>query len=58
MLHIKFHGYRSIGCGGEDFLKGFIIYGHGKDLGHMIRLINKNFHFNSHISFHMKFGFK
>ena len=48
MLHTKFHGYRSIGSGDEDFFKVFTIYGHGRHVGHVTQLIYiiiNNFHF-------------
>ena len=57
MLHTKFQGHRSIGSG-EDFLKVFIIYGHGGHLGHVTLFICINFHSHSPISFHEKFGSK
>ena len=58
MLHIKFHGHRSIGFGDEDFFKVFTIYGHGGHVGHVTQLICINFHFHSPSNFHMNFGSK
>ena len=58
MLHTKFQGHRFIGSGGDDFEKGFTIYGHGDHFGNVTQLICINFHFHSCISFHMKFGLK
>ena len=58
MLHTKFQGHWSIGSGEEDFLRFFIIYGHGGHVGHVTQLICINFHFHSPLSFHMSFGSK
>ena len=35
MLHTKFHQNRPSGSWKEDFLKCFIMYGHGSNLGHV-----------------------
>ena len=39
MLHIKFQGNRSMGSGEEDFLRVFTIYGHGRHLGHVTKIL-------------------
>ena len=57
MLHTKFEGHQSIGSG-EDFLRFFIIYGHGGHVGHVTLLICISLHSHSLLSFHMSFGFK
>ena len=43
MLHVKFQENRSSGSGEGDFLKVFIIYGHGGHLGHVTWTIYINF---------------
>ena len=57
MIHIKFQGNRSIGCG-EDFWMVFSLYGHGGHLGHVTQTICINFHSCIPISFHIKFYFQ
>ena len=58
MLHIKFQGHWSVGSGEEDFFKVFTIYGHGGPVGQVTKLICINFHSDTPISFHTKFGSK
>ena len=55
MLHTNFRGNQPAGSG-EDFLKGFTIYGHGGHLGHVTSIISSDFHFLVPESFHTKFG--
>ena len=55
MLHTKFHVNWPNGSG-EDFLKGFTIYGHGDHLGHVTSIMSSDFHFLVPESFHKKFG--
>ena len=40
MLHTKFRGNRPAGSGEEDFLRVFIIYGHGGHLGYVTRVLS------------------
>ena len=56
MLHSKLQGHRSIGSGGDDFLKVFTIYGHGDHLDHVTKLICINFHLP--ITFYVRFDSK
>ena len=42
MLHTKFHGNQPAGSE-EDFLRVFIIYGHGGHLGHVTSIISSIF---------------
>ena len=58
MLHTKFQGHQSIGSREEDFFNVFTIYGRGGLVGHVTKLICINFHSNSALSFHMRFGSK
>ena len=53
MLHSKFRGNRPAGSG--DF-EGFLPYGHGGHLGHVISIMSSDFHFLVPESFHTKFG--
>ena len=55
MLHTKLHGNQPAGSG-EDFLRVFIIYGHGGHLGHVTSIMSSDFHFLVPESFHTKFG--
>ena len=55
MLHTKFRGNRLAGSG-EDYKKGFIIYGHDGHLCHVISIIFIHFHFNVPKGLHIKFG--
>ena len=55
MLHTKFHGNRPAGSG-EDFIRGFTIYGPGGHLGHVTSIMSSDFHFLVPESFHKKFG--
>ena len=57
MLHTKFRGNRPTGSG-EDFLKGFTIYGHGGLLCHVTSIILIYFHFHVPKSLHTNFGRK
>ena len=55
MLHTKFQGHRTFGCGEEEFFKVFTIYEHGCHLGdkdHLNKLSSPN-----PKELHMKFGF-
>ena len=54
MLHTIFRGYRPAGCGEEDFVRFFTIYGRGRHLGHVTRIISSDFHFLAPESFHKK----
>ena len=56
MLHTKFQENRPAGSGEEDFFKVFTIYGHGGHLGHVTRIILRNFHFLVPKSTHTKFS--
>ena len=56
MLHAKFQDHRTSGCGEEDFLKVFTIYGHGGHLSHTTCTIYINFLFHLPRRIHMKFG--
>ena len=56
MLHTKFHGNWSTGFG--DFLRIFIIYRRGSNLGHVTSIMLMIFHFLVHKSLHAKFGGK
>ena len=56
MLHTKFRGNRPAGSGEEDFLRVFIIYGHGGHLGHVTSIMSSDFHFLVLESSHTKFG--
>ena len=63
MLHTKFHGNLPAGSGEED-IEGFlpymgmaailVIYGHGRHLGHVTRIMLTNCHFLVPESFHIK----
>ena len=57
MLHAKFQDQMTSGFGEEDFLKVFIIYGHGGHLGHVTWSININFRSPFPRRLHIKFGF-
>ena len=54
MLHTKFRENRPAGSGEEDFLRVFTIYGRGGHLGHVTRIMLRNFHFLVPESFHTK----
>ena len=54
MLHTKFRGNRLAGSGEEDFLRVFIIYGHGGHFGHVTSIMSADFHFLVPESFHKK----
>ena len=56
MLNTKFCGNRPAGFGEEDFLRVFIIYGHGGHLGHLTNIMSSNFHFLVPVGVHTKFG--
>ena len=56
MLHTKFCGNQPARFGEEDFLRVFIIYGHGGHLGHVTSMISTDFHLLVLESFHTKFG--
>ena len=53
MLHTKFRENRPAGSG-EDSLRVFTIYGHGRHLGHVTRIMLIIFHFLVPESFHTK----
>ena len=56
MLHTKFRGNRSIGCGGEDF-EGFLPYmGMAGHLGHVTQMSRTNFRSPYPRRLHIKFG--
>ena len=55
MLHTKFRENRPA-ASGEDFLRVFIIYGHGRHLGHVTSIMSSDFHFRVPESFHTKFS--
>ena len=57
MLHTKFQDHSTSGSGEEDFLKVFIIYGHGGHLGNVTWTIYINFCSPLPRRLHMKFGF-
>ena len=50
MLHTKFRENRHASSG-EDFWRGFTIYGHGGHLGHVTRITLTNFHVLVPVSF-------
>ena len=54
MLHTKFYGNRPASSG-EDFQRGFTIYGHGGHLGHVTSIMSSDIHFLVPESFHKKF---
>ena len=56
MLHTKFLENRSAGYG-EDFLKGFIIYGRCGHLGHVTQMPGTKFCSHYPRRFHIKFVF-
>ena len=56
MLHNKFRGNQPAGSGKEDFLRVFIIYGHGGHLGHVTIIMSIDFHLLVPESFNTKFG--
>ena len=56
MLYTKPQGHWPFGSG-EDFLKGFTIYGCGDHLGHVTQTSQTNFRFPEPWRLHMKFGF-
>ena len=56
MPHTKFQGHRPSGSG-EDFLKGFTIYGCGGYLGHVTKIFGIPFGLLIIRSLHMKFEF-
>ena len=43
MLHTKINENRPVGSGEEDFLRVFTIYGRGGHLGHVTRILFKNY---------------
>ena len=55
MLHTKFRGNQPAGSG-EDFFRGFTIYGCGGHLGHVTSIMSSNFHLLVPKSFQIKFG--
>ena len=56
ILHAKFHNHRTNSSVGKDFLKGFIINGHGSHLGHVTWTIYILFLSPFTRRLHMKFG--
>ena len=56
MLHTKFRENRPAGSG-EDFLRGFTIYGCGSHLGHVNKMPRTNFRSPYTRRLHIKFGF-
>ena len=57
MLYVKFQNHKPSGSG-EEFLKVFAIYSHGRQLGHVTLTINTNFHCTFLTTLHIKFGFE
>ena len=55
MLHTKFRGNQPA-CSGEDFLRGFTIYGRGGHFDHVTSIMSSNFHFLVPKSFQIKFS--
>ena len=55
MLHTEFRRNRPLGSG-EEFGRVFTIYGRGRHLGHVTRIMLTNFHFLVPESFHTKFS--
>ena len=51
MLHTKFRGNQPAGSG-EDFARGFTIYGRGRHLGYVTSIMSSDFHFLVPESFH------
>ena len=56
MLHTKSQGHRPSDSG-EDFLRGFTIYGRGSHLSHVTKVFCINFGLFIIRSLHMKFEF-
>ena len=54
MLHTKLHENRP--AVPEKILKGFTIYEHGGQLGHVTSIMSSDFYFLVPESFHTKFG--
>ena len=50
MLHTKVRGNKSPGFR-EDFWRGFILYGHGGNLGHVTSIMSINFYLLVHSKF-------
>ena len=58
MLHAKFQNHRPPGSEEEDFfLKIFVVYSHGGQIGHVTMTINANFHSLFLRMLQIKFGF-
>ena len=57
MLHAKFRGNRSAGCGEKDLLWVFTICGLGGHLGHVTKMPRTNFRSSYPRRLHIKFGF-
>ena len=55
MLHTKFRRNRPAGSG-EDFKRGFTIYGRGGHLGHVTSIMTSDFHFLVPESLNKKIG--
>ena len=56
MLHTKFREYRPAGSG-EDFSRGFTIYGRGGHIGHVTQMPRIKFRSPYPRRLHIKFGF-
>ena len=56
MLHTRFQGHRPFGSG-EDFWRGFTIYGRGGHLGHVTQVPRRNFRSRNLGRLHMNYGF-
>ena len=56
MLHTKFLGNRPAGSG-EDFRRGFIVYGRGGHLGHVTQMPRTKYRSPYPRRIHIKFGF-
>ena len=57
MLLAKFGRNRSLGSGGEDFLRVFTIYGRGGHLDHVTQMPRTNFRSPYPRRLHIKFRF-
>ena len=55
MLHTKFRENQPAGSG-EDYERGFTIYGHGGHLGHVTQMLQTNFRSPYSRRLNIKFG--
>ena len=58
MLHTKFRYNQTTGTKKKRLLKGFTMYGHDGQLGHVTSIMSTNFHFFVPERFLTKFGSK